>query len=109
MKLSFKKTILSFLLLIPILSFAGMSEQQKLYFNNTYGNQLDAKTAASVLSYCDEQNLNVEKCLKQLEAKEADKKSVQRNQTYRYCCLNVSNKIGEYAYLYGKEYCIPPC
>jgi hypothetical protein len=106
-----KLTLISVLLLIfPIFSFAAISEQEKNNFQYTYGNsEVNPEVYTKILDFCDKNDTNIDSCLSKLRAQSTSDAVTQPKIKGRLCCLNVSGFIGEYTYLHGQAYCIPPC
>lgn len=93
---------------MPIFSFAAISEQDKINFQYMYGAEIKPETYTKILNFCDKNDANINSCLVKLKAQPSQQKSV-KNQMGRFCCVNVSNQWGEYAYIHGQDYCIYPC
>lgn len=109
-KSTLKSALFNLLLLIPIFSFAAISAQDQANFKSTYGNTIKSETYTKILNFCDKNDTDIISCLEKLKAQPSKLNSTQQKMGYnRFCCLNVSNQIGEYAYIQGREYCIWPC
>ena len=104
------KLLISALMLssvMPVLSFAAISEQDKLSFQYKYGSQMTPATSAKILNFCEKNDTTIESCMSKLKAQPSQKKSVQNNGNY--CCWNVSNQLGDHVYYQGQDYCFHPC
>lgn len=107
-----KLTLMLVLLILPVFTFAAISEQDKLNFQNTYSNgEITPETYTNLLNFCDKNDTDIESCLSKLkvQAKVQASALTQNRTKSRLCCLNVSGFLGEYAVIHGQEYCIPPC
>lgn len=94
---------------MPIFSFAAISEQDKVNFKNIYGSEIKPKTYANILNFCDENDTDINSCLVKLKAQSSYQALAQNQIKGGICCMNVSGFVGEYAYMHGQAYCIPPC
>lgn len=108
-KLTFKSVLFNLLLVIPIFSFAAISEQDMVNFKNIYGSEVKPELYTKILNFCDKNDTDIDSCLGKLKAQSSAQKSAQNQIGYSACCLNVSGHWGEYAYIYGQSYCIYPC
>jgi hypothetical protein len=108
-KLTLKSVLFNLLLVMPIFSYAAISEQDKVNFKNIYSSEIKPETYANVLNFCDKNDTDIDSCLGKLKARPSEDKSIQKQTSYKFCCLNVSGFYGEYAYIHGQDYCIPPC
>ena len=95
--------------MIPLFSFAADSQQDKLNFKKIYGNEVKPQTYSKIFDFCDKNAINTDSCLQKLKAKSYENQSLQNQTSNKYCCVNVSGFVGEYAYIRGQGYCIPPC
>ncbi len=107
-KLTLKSVLFNLLLVMPVLSFAAISEQDKISFESMYSGAIKPETSTKILNFCDKNDTDINSCLSKLKAQPSQQKSVQK-QMGRFCCVNVSNQWGEYAYIHGQDYCIYPC
>ena len=107
-KLTLKSVLFNLLLVMPVLSFAAISEQDKISFESMYSGAIKPETSTKILNFCDKNDTDINSCLSKLKAQPSQQKSAQ-NQMGRFCCVNVSNQWGEYAYIRGQDYCIYPC
>lgn len=105
-KLTLKSVLFNLLLVIPIFSFAAISEQNKV--NYKYGREI-LEIDTNILNFCHKNDTNIDSCLEKLKLESSEQKSVQNQMSYNSCCQNVSGGWGEYAYIHGQAYCIPPC
>jgi len=55
----------------------------------------------NILNSCSKNDIGIDACLSKFKAQSSEPKY--------YCCRNVSGSWGEYAYIHGQDYCIPPC
>lgn len=108
-KLTLKSVLLNILLIMPILSFAAISEQDKVNFKNIYGGEIKPEISVNILNFCDKNDADIDSCLRQLKAQPSTLKSAQNQTSYHYCCVNVSGYWGDHAYIHGVDYCISPC
>lgn len=108
-KFTFKSMLLSLLFIIPTFSFAAISEQDKVSFKNIYGSEIKSGTYTNIFDFCDKNNTDLTTCLHQLKALPSAHKSIKNQTSFGYCCKNISGNWGEYAYIHGQDYCIPPC
>lgn len=104
-KLTLKSVLFNLLLIMPILSFAAISEQDKTNLKNIYSGEIKPEIYTKLLNFCDD--TDIDSCLGKLKAKSSIQKSAEK--INNICCLNVSGGWGEYAYIHGQPYCIPPC
>lgn len=105
----FRSLILSILLTLPIFSFAADAGQELLNLKQAYGDEIKPKTYTNLLNFCGQNNMDIESCLTKLAAQSSDETLAQNNIKGGYCCVNVSGFVGEYAFIRGQSYCIPPC
>lgn len=108
-KLTLKSVLFNLLLVMPIFSYAAISEQDKINFKNIYGSEIKPETYTKLLNSCGKNDTNVVSCLNKFKAQPSEHKSIQSQTNYRFCCVNVSGYVGEYAYIRGQDYCISPC
>lgn len=85
-----------------------ISEQDKISFESMYNGAIKPETSTKILNFCDKNDTDINSCLSKLKAQPSQQKSAQK-QMGRFCCVNVSNQWGEYAYIHGQDYCIYPC
>ena len=104
-----KKALFNIILILPIISFAGISEQDKINFKNLYGNEIKTKTYNNLLDFCERNDSDIDACLMKLKAQTSYQALAQNQIKGNLCCLNVSGFIGDYAFIQGQGYCIPPC
>lgn len=112
-----KLTLMLVLLILPVFTFAAISEQDKLNFQHTYSNgEITPETYTKLFNFCDKNGTNIESCLSKLKVQASAltqnhiKNRICKNHIKnRICCVNISGFVGEYAYIHGQEYCIPPC
>lgn len=105
-----KKLLISAMMLssvMPVLSFAAISEQDKLSFQYKYGSQMTPATSAKILNFCEKNDTTIESCMSKLKAQTSQKKTVQNNGNY--CCWNVSGQWGDHIYYNGQDLCMPSC
>lgn len=102
---TFSLVLFNFLLCMPIFSFAATAEQDKV--NYKAGIEI-LETYNNILNYCNKNDKDINSCLKKLNAQSMDQKPTQNHMNY-YCCQNVTGGWGEYAYIHGQAYCVPPC
>ncbi|MDP3559396.1 MAG: hypothetical protein Q8R79_03480 [Legionellaceae bacterium] len=107
MRLTLKSVLFNLLLVLPIFSFAAITEQDKANFDYIYGSDIKPEIYTKILNFCDKNDTDIDACLAKLKARSSEQKLDQVG--YSSCCLNVSGHWGEYAYIHGKEYCIYPC
>ena len=103
-----KKLLTILICIVSVNAFAAISEQNKLNFQFMYGDEIKPETYTKILNFCDKNDTDINSCLGKLKAQSSQLKSAQ-NQTGKICCVNVSNQVGEYAYIHGQDYCIYPC
>lgn len=108
-KLTLKSALFNLLLVMPVFSFAAISEQNKINFQSMYGTEIKPETYTKILDICDKNDTDIISCLGKLKAQPLQQKSAQNKMGYRFCCYNVSGQWGEYAYIRGQDYCIYPC
>lgn len=106
-KLTLKSVLL--LLVIPVFSFAAISEQDKINFKHIYASEIKPETYANILNFCDKNDTDINSCLGKLKAQSSGLKLAQNQMNYSFCCTNVSGGWGDYNYIRGQAYCIPPC
>ena len=106
-KLIFKLVLLNLLLTIPLVSFAAISKQDRV--NDKAGSDVLEKYT-NILNSCKMNGTDIDSCLSKFKAQSSGQKSAKKQMTFgNYCCVNVSGGWGEYAYIHGNAYCIPPC
>lgn len=108
-KLTFKLILLNLLLIMPIFSFAAISDQDRI--KDKIGNNVVEKYI-DLFNACKMNGTDIDSCLSKFKAIPSEETSAsnhqKRNSGY-YCCRNVSGSWGEYAYIHGQDYCVPPC
>jgi hypothetical protein len=107
-KLTLKSVLFNLLLVIPVLSFAAVSEQDKVKIY-VHGSEIKPEIYTNILNSCDKNNTDIDSCLEKLKAQSSAQNLFKSQVSYSYCCQNVSGRWGEYAYIHGQDYCIPPC
>lgn len=108
-KLTIQSVLFNLLLVIPVFSFAAISEQDMNNFKSIYGSDIKPETSANILNYCNKNDTDLVSCLSKLQAQSSEQESAQSQASYSYCCENVSGHWGDYAYIRGQAYCVPPC
>lgn len=109
-KLTLNSVLFNILLIMPIFSFAAISEQNKVNFKNIYSSsEIKPKTYTNILNFCGENDTDIDSCLVKLKAQPSYQSLTQNQIKGGVCCVNVSGFVGEYAYIRGQSYCIPPC
>lgn len=102
--------LFNLLLIFPILSFATITEQDKVNFQYIYGSsEIKSEVYTKILNFCDKNSADIDSCLNKLKAQSSSEALTQNQVKGPICCLNVSGFVGEYAYMHGQAYCIPPC
>ena len=104
-----KKTILILTCIVSVNAFAAISEQDKLNFQYKYGSQMTPETSVKILNFCEKNDTTIESCMSKLKAQPSQKKSVQNNANYNYCCWNVSGQWGDHVYYNGQDLCMSSC
>jgi len=105
-KTIFKSVLVCLLLASPIFSYAAISDQ--VSDNSKLGSQV-LETYAKMLDFCHKNDTDIDSCLRKLKAKSTETRLDQKQLNSGFCCRNVSGGWGEYAYIHGQDYCIPPC
>ena len=101
--------LLNLLLVLPVCSFAALSEQDKANFTNIHGGAIKPETYTNIFNFCDKNNTDIDSCLLQLKAQVSEQKSALNQMSYNYCCRNVSGQWGDHHNIDGIDYCIWPC
>ncbi len=101
--------LFSFLLALPVSSFAALSDQDKANCMNIHGGAIKPETYITIFNFCNKNDTNIDSCLLQLKAQVSEQKSVQNQNGYSYCCRNVSGQWGDHHTIDGIDYCIWPC
>lgn len=104
-----KKILLISLMLIGVNSFAAITEQDKLNFKSIYGNELPAKLSAKLFEFCEKNDMDIDTALSKMKASPALQSMAPNGVKGKLCCVNVNGFLGEYAFIQGQGYCIPPC
>jgi len=85
-------------------SFAAISKHDRV--NGRSGSEV-LKAYTNILNSCN--GTDIDSCLSKFKAQPSELKSAQNQGNSYSCCLNVSGYWGEFAYIHGESYCIPPC
>lgn len=85
-------------------SVVAISKQDGV--NSKSGSQV-LQEYINILNSCN--GTDIDSCLSKFKVQTSGPKSTKSMVTYGSCCLNVSGGWGEFAYIHGTSYCIPPC
>ena len=94
---------------IGVNSFAAITEQDKLNFKSINGNDISAKLSAKLFDFCEKNDMDIDTALSKMKAPPALQSMAPNGLKGKLCCLNVNGFLGEYAFIQGQAYCIPPC
>ena len=95
------------LLAVCLLSASAAALADTSCGNHKSGSEV-LQAYTNILNSCN--GADIDSCLNKFKALPSEQKSAQNHVKPSYlCCLNVSNTWGEYAYIHGQDYCIPPC